>query len=73
MYLVVIWPLDVSRYFRLYNYILRCCRLGLKQNIAVKILGAYCVLGFILIQALLLGVWCKPINQVQNGSVEAKS
>jgi hypothetical protein len=38
-------------------------RSGLKQNLAVKILAGYCVLGFVLTQILYLGVWCQPIQQ----------
>ncbi|KAL8989206.1 MAG: hypothetical protein Q9169_008408 [Polycauliona sp. 2 TL-2023] len=37
--------------------------LGLKQNKLVKLVGAYCILGYILIQILYLGVWCRPIQQ----------
>jgi hypothetical protein len=28
---------------------------------AVKILAIYCALGYLLIQVLYLGVWCRPI------------
>jgi len=38
-------------------------RSGLKQNLAVKVLAGYCVLGFVLTQILYLGVWCRPIQQ----------
>jgi hypothetical protein len=38
-------------------------RLGLKERVAVKFLGWYCLLGFIVIQVLYLGVWCRPIQQ----------
>lgn len=34
-----------------------------KPKLAVKILAGYCVLSFILIQILLFGVWCRPIQQ----------
>ncbi|KAL8725972.1 MAG: hypothetical protein Q9166_007005 [cf. Caloplaca sp. 2 TL-2023] len=37
--------------------------LGLKQNKLVKIVGGYCVFGYVLIQILYLGVWCRPIQQ----------
>ncbi|KAL8893467.1 MAG: hypothetical protein Q9192_005231, partial [Flavoplaca navasiana] len=36
---------------------------GLKQNKLVKIVGGYCLFGYILIQILYLGVWCRPIQQ----------
>ncbi|KAH8815546.1 hypothetical protein F5884DRAFT_181938 [Xylogone sp. PMI_703] len=37
--------------------------LGLRQNIAVKCLAVYCAFGYILVQVLFLGVWCRPIQQ----------
>ncbi|KAH9209079.1 hypothetical protein DL95DRAFT_344790 [Leptodontidium sp. 2 PMI_412] len=37
--------------------------LGLKQNTAVKFLAYYCLLGFVVVQVLFLGVWCRPIQQ----------
>lgn len=37
--------------------------LGLKQNAAVKFLAYYCLLGFVVVQVLFLGVWCRPIQQ----------
>ncbi|KAL8676887.1 MAG: hypothetical protein Q9186_006641 [Xanthomendoza sp. 1 TL-2023] len=37
--------------------------LGLKQNRLVKIVGAYCFFGYVLVQILYLGVWCRPIQQ----------
>ncbi|KAI4201514.1 MAG: hypothetical protein LQ346_002150 [Caloplaca aetnensis] len=37
--------------------------LGLKQNKLVKIVGAYCVFGYILVQILYLAVWCRPFKQ----------
>ncbi|KAL8981009.1 MAG: hypothetical protein Q9177_005710, partial [Variospora cf. flavescens] len=37
--------------------------LGLKQNKLVKIVGAYCVFGYILTQILYLAVWCRPFKQ----------
>ena len=38
-------------------------RLGLKERVAVKALGYYCLLGFAVIQITYLGVWCRPIQQ----------
>ncbi len=44
--------------------LIRCSRrLGLKQNLAVKILAGYCALGFVVTQVLYLAVWCRPISQ----------
>ncbi|KAL8945868.1 MAG: hypothetical protein Q9222_007654, partial [Ikaeria aurantiellina] len=37
--------------------------LGLKQNKLVKLVGAYCVFGYVLVQILYLAVWCRPIRQ----------
>jgi hypothetical protein len=37
--------------------------LGLRQNLAVKILAGYCVVGFVVTQILYLAVWCRPIEQ----------
>ncbi|KAL8863140.1 MAG: hypothetical protein Q9178_000515 [Gyalolechia marmorata] len=37
--------------------------LGLKQNKLVKIVGGYCIFGYVLVQILYLGVWCRPIQQ----------
>ncbi|RFU24462.1 hypothetical protein B7463_g11881, partial [Scytalidium lignicola] len=37
--------------------------LGLKQNVAVKILACYCGVGFFIVEVLLLGVWCRPVQQ----------
>lgn len=33
-----------------------------KQNIAVKIVSAYVVIGFVLMEILYLGVWCRPFH-----------
>jgi hypothetical protein len=35
---------------------------GLRESLAVKFTGGYCALGFVLIQILYLGVWCRPIT-----------
>ncbi|KAH7062426.1 hypothetical protein B0J12DRAFT_237720 [Macrophomina phaseolina] len=34
-----------------------------KQNIAVKIVAAYVVIGFVLMEILYLGVWCRPFSE----------
>ncbi|KAL8763247.1 MAG: hypothetical protein Q9184_000887 [Pyrenodesmia sp. 2 TL-2023] len=45
------------------KFVLILEELGLKQNKLVKIVGAYCVFGYILVQILFLGVWCRPFKQ----------
>jgi hypothetical protein len=35
---------------------------GLKQQLAVKIIGAYVVGGLVLMEILYLGVWCRPFH-----------
>ncbi|KAI1839469.1 hypothetical protein JX266_014320, partial [Neoarthrinium moseri] len=37
--------------------------MSLKQNLAVKIVSGYVIFGFILMEILYLGVWCKPFNE----------
>lgn len=37
--------------------------MSLKQNLAVKIVAAYAAGGFILMEILYLGVWCRPFSQ----------
>ncbi|KAL8645779.1 MAG: hypothetical protein Q9226_007145 [Calogaya cf. arnoldii] len=44
--------------------------LGLKQNKLVKIVGGYCLFGYVLVQILYLGVWCRPIQQYWQVPVE---
>jgi hypothetical protein len=66
MSITVVQPTNVSPILLSYptkkpNLILH--RSGLRQNLAVKIVAGYCVLGFVLIQILYLGVWCRPIQQ----------
>ncbi|KKY16758.1 putative family decarboxylase [Diplodia seriata] len=34
-----------------------------KQSLAVKLVAAYVVIGFIVMEILYLGVWCRPFNQ----------
>ena len=33
---------------------------GLKQQLAVKVVGAYVVCNFIVMETLYFGVWCRP-------------
>lgn len=45
---------------------------GLKQHLAVKIIAGYVVFGFVLMEILYFGVWCRPFHgywavPVQNG------
>jgi len=35
---------------------------GLKQQLAVKIVGAYVIVALIVMEVLYLGVWCRPFN-----------
>ena len=37
-------------------------RSGLKEGMVVKIAAAYCIVGYVIIQILYLGVWCRPIQ-----------
>lgn len=45
---------------------------GLKQQLAVKIVGAYVIVALIVMEVLYLGVWCRPFSgywkvPVENG------
>lgn len=35
---------------------------GLKQHLAVKVVAAYVVVIFVVMEVLYLGVWCRPLN-----------
>ncbi|CAJ2509533.1 Uu.00g145590.m01.CDS01 [Anthostomella pinea] len=37
--------------------------MSLKQNISVKIVAVYVTLGFVVMEILYLGVWCRPFSQ----------
>ncbi|KAH7121927.1 hypothetical protein B0J13DRAFT_532055 [Dactylonectria estremocensis] len=37
--------------------------MSLKQNLAVKVVAAYVAFGFVLMEILYLGVWCRPFTQ----------
>ncbi|KAH6638648.1 hypothetical protein BKA67DRAFT_145743 [Truncatella angustata] len=37
--------------------------MSLKQNLAVKIVAGYVAFGFVLMEVLYLGVWCRPFSQ----------
>ena len=47
---------------------------GLKQQLAVKIVGAYVVVSLVIMEILYLGVWCRPFSgywrvPVENGTM----
>lgn len=37
--------------------------MSLSQNLAVKFVAAYTAAGFVIMEILYLGVWCRPFNQ----------
>ena len=37
--------------------------MSLRQNLAVKFVAVYAALGFVLMEILYLGVWCRPFTQ----------
>ena len=37
--------------------------MSLRQNIAVKAVAVYVAVGFVIMEILYLGVWCRPFNQ----------
>src|SRR6478735_3943560 len=37
--------------------------MSLSQNLAVKFVGAYVTAGFVVMEILYLGVWCRPFSQ----------
>jgi hypothetical protein len=37
--------------------------MSLPQNIAVKVVAGYVVFGFVIMEVLYLGVWCRPFHQ----------
>jgi len=44
--------------------------LGLKQKWAVKLVAGYVVIGFVVMEILYLGVWCRPFKQYWQVPVE---
>jgi len=34
-----------------------------KQQLAVKLIACYCVVGYILVMSLYLGYWCTPMHE----------
>jgi hypothetical protein len=43
--------------------LIRRVRMSLKQNLAVKIVAGYVAFGFVLMEILYLGVWCRPFSE----------
>lgn len=41
----------------------RHTRITLRQNIAVMMVAAYVIVGFVLMEILYLAVWCRPFHQ----------
>lgn len=35
---------------------------GLTESYAVRAVSVYCVVGYVVIQILYLGVWCRPVD-----------
>ncbi|CAM1501310.1 Fc.00g104720.m01.CDS01 [Cosmosporella sp. VM-42] len=58
MQLLTIWTMKACLLI-MYNRL----TMSLRQNLAVKIVAGYVVLGFVLMEVLYLGVWCRPFNQ----------
>lgn len=56
--LVTIWGCKICLLL-IYNKL----TLGLKQQWAVKVVAGYVVLGFVVMEILYLGVWCRPFKQ----------
>ena len=40
-----------------------CFRAGLREHTAVKIIGAFCALGYITIEILFFSFWCRPFHE----------
>jgi hypothetical protein len=53
------------------TWLVKCCllimysrlTLSLKQHLVVKIVAVYVGVGFVIMEILYLGVWCRPFNQ----------
>lgn len=39
------------------------CSMNLSQRVAVKVVAIYAAVGFVVMEILYLGVWCRPFNQ----------
>ena len=58
MQLLTIWTMKACLLI-MYNRL----TMSLRQNLAVKIVAGYVAVGFIVMEILYLGVWCRPFNQ----------
>ncbi|KFA79701.1 hypothetical protein S40288_10134 [Stachybotrys chartarum IBT 40288] len=58
MQILTIWAVKVCLLI-MYNRL----TMSLRQNIAVKVVAAYVALGFVVMEVLYLGVWCRPFHQ----------
>ncbi|GKU12835.1 unnamed protein product, partial [Fusarium langsethiae] len=65
------WVLVVEQMQILTIWLMKYCLLlmynrltmSLSQNLAVKFVAAYVTIGFVVMEILYLGVWCRPFNQ----------
>jgi len=60
MYICIIWACKACiliLYHRLTHMV------AVKQNIAVKLLAVYIALGFVVMEILYFGAWCRPFHQ----------
>ena len=46
-----------------YTDIARHHSMNLSQRVAVKVVAVYAAVGFVVMEILYLGVWCRPFNQ----------
>ncbi|KAM0326596.1 hypothetical protein ACHAQA_006465 [Verticillium albo-atrum] len=58
MQCAVIWTVK-GCFLIMYNRL----TMSLRQNLAVKIVSAYVIVGFIVMEVLYFGVWCRPFTQ----------
>jgi hypothetical protein len=60
MYICIIWACKACILI-LYHRLTRM--VAVKQNIAVKMLAVYIALGFVVMEILYFGAWCRPFHQ----------
>ncbi|KAH7114579.1 hypothetical protein B0J13DRAFT_573564 [Dactylonectria estremocensis] len=58
MQILTIWTVKICLLL-MYNRL----TMSLNQNLAVKIVAGYVVVGFVVMEILYLGVWCRPFDQ----------
>ncbi|KKA27646.1 hypothetical protein TD95_001232 [Thielaviopsis punctulata] len=58
MQIAIVWSVKVCLLL-MYNRL----TMSLKQNWAVRFLSIYVIMGFIIMEVLYFGVWCRPFNQ----------